>query len=213
MSAVFLFCTVVGSAFVVLSNLIGHFSGGDGHGGHGGHAGHGHGGHAGHDGHHGHVSDLPLFSPTALAAYVTGFGACGLALGHFGVVNPLLTVPVSLAFGAAFGTGLLWSLARLASSAEGNSLASHDEVVGQDVEVSIAIPESGLGEVAFVAGGTRQALPARAEAGQSFPQGARVRVVRAVEGTLHVTRGAALPAPAAQVGEPVQAPPAKERVR
>jgi membrane protein implicated in regulation of membrane protease activity len=209
MISLYLLCTVTGAAFVIITNVLGHAVGGDGHGG-GGHGG-GHGtAHDGTDGHDG----LPLFSPTAIAAYVTGFGSAGLALAHFGVVNPLIQVPVALGFAGIFGVGLVATMAKVSRQAEGNSLSRLDDLVGQEVEVTIAIPSAGSGEVAFVAGGTRLTATAQSEAGQTFAQGSQVRVTRVTDGTLHVTLLPALGASAVvSVGEPIPTPSHKDPIR
>jgi hypothetical protein len=202
MIGLYLLCAVAGFSFMGLSLLMGQF---------GGHA-HGHAGSLGHHGHGGGVQ-LPVFSPMAIAAYVTGFGSAGLLLTQaFHIHNPLIHLPASLAFAAAFGVGNLFMMAKLAEHTEGNSLASLGDVVGTEVEVTIAIPEGGDGEVGYVAGGTRTSCIARAEAGQTFAQNTRVRVTRAVDGTLYVTKASALPESTATMGEPLESPP-REKVR
>lgn len=210
MIALYLLSAVAGMSFMGLSAILGHF--GTGHGGGHGHGGggHGHGGHAGEAG-----FDLPLFSPLAIASYITGFGSAGLLLTEgLHVANPYIHVPASLIFAGGFGLSMLVAMAKISKQAEGNTLASLQDAVGTDVEVTIAIPPNGSGEVAYVAGGTRQSCIAAAEAGQGFPQGARVRVTRALEGTLYVTLAGALPAGGASVGEPVEArPPERNKVR
>jgi membrane protein implicated in regulation of membrane protease activity len=210
MITLYVLCTVTGAAFVVFSNVLGHMVGGD-HGA-GGHGGGGHG--ASHDAQQGGHDGLPLLSPTAMAAYVTGFGSAGLALAHFGVVNPLIQVPIALGFAGAFGVGLVATMAKLSRQAEGNSLSRLDDLVGQEVEVTIAIPAAGSGEVAFVSGGTRLTATAQSEAGQTFAQGSRVRVTRVTDGTLRVTLLPALGASAVvSVGEPIPTPPHKDPIR
>ncbi|MBS2028326.1 MAG: hypothetical protein JST54_10510 [Deltaproteobacteria bacterium] len=224
MIALYLLCAVTGVSFMGLSALLGHFGGhGGGHdaGGHGGghgHVGHGSGHGQGHAQGHGQTEHLalPYFSPTAWAAYITGFGSAGLVLTEgLHLTNPLIHVPVSLAFAGGFGVALLFGMAAIADKAESNALSSLQDVIGTDVEVTIAIPADGTGEVAFVAGGTRQTAMARAEAGQTFAQGSRARVTRSADGALFVTLStAALSTGTASVGEPVEARPApRDKVR
>jgi len=217
--ALYLLCAVAGVSFMGLSALLGHFGGGHGGhdaGGHGGHAGHGHAHGTGHDHDQGHHVALPFFSPTAFAAYLTGFGSAGLVLTEgLKLTNPWIHVPASLVFAGGFGAALLFGMAMIADKAESNALSSLQDVVGTDVEVTIAIPADGTGEVAFVDGGTRQTAMARSEAGQEFAQGARARVTRSVEGTLFVTLSSATLAPGtASVGVPMEARPgAREKIR
>lgn len=215
MITAYLACAVFGVAFMGISALAGHFGGhgGQGQGGHGGHGGHGHAGHAGHLA--ADSIDLPFFSPSAISAYLTGFGSAGLIITQgLHVTNPWIHVPASAAFAVGFGVSALFGMAKLTQRAEGNSLASTQDVMGQLVEVTIAIPAGGEGEVAYVDAGTRQTAIARADAGQSFAQGASVRVTRVAEGTIYVTTAGALASVGVSVGEPVETPPAaKERVK
>jgi hypothetical protein len=104
-------------------------------------------------------------------------------------------------------------MGRIADRTEKNSLASLDELVGQEAEVTIAIPSGGSGEVAFVAGGTRQTNSARADGDQQFPQGATVRITRVGDGTVWVGRGAKEALGSAVAGVPVAALPQKQKVR
>lgn len=212
MIGLYLLCAVAGFSFMGLSLLMGQFGGhaGDGHAGH---VGHGHAGSLGHHGHDGGVN-LPYFSPMAIAAYVTGFGSAGLLLTQaFHITNPLIHLPASIGFAAGFGISTLFLMAKLAEHTEGNALASLADAVGSEVEVTIAIPKSGPGEVAYVSAATRMNCIARAEAGQTFAQGSRVRVTRVVDGTLYVTVAGALPASTPSMGEPLASPPVKEKVK
>lgn len=185
MTSVYLLCAVTGSAFVVLTQLLGHAVGGGDHGGHGGD----HGGTGDDGGVH-----LPWFSPMALAAYLTGFGCSGLLLtGGLGLESPLLHVPLAVGSAGLFGTGLLYGMWRIRHHAEGNSLARPHEVVGQLAEVTVSIPDGGLGEVAFVAGGTRLTASARTKGTAALVQGMHVRVVDSVDGTLTVEAAPSLP--------------------
>jgi membrane protein implicated in regulation of membrane protease activity len=205
MSELYLFSTVLGAAFVVLTNLIGH-------GGHGGHGGGGHGGDSG-----GHADGLDLFSPTAIAAYITGFGSAGLLLMHgLGVESPWVHVPLSIGAAGAFGASVLWGLARVRHHTEGNSKASLADLVGTEVEVTVTIPAGGLGEVAFESGGSRLTQTARAEGAQTFKQGTTVQVAQVTEEGLLVTatRPAILaPVSAVSEGVPDERVPQKDRLR
>jgi membrane protein implicated in regulation of membrane protease activity len=198
--------------FMLLSAVLGWagaahgHSGGMGAGGHdvgaGGHdigaSGHdagtvGHDVHAGgHDGDatsdHGHstISDLPLFSPMTIAAYITGFGGSGLIYHHLLGDRPFLHVPAAAVTGAAMGVGVSFMAYKLISRFESGKPAHESEAYGQDAEVTVAIPVDGFGEVAYVASGIRRAIPARAEPGVGHAAGERVRVVRITGGTAHV---------------------------
>src|ERR1041385_6212289 len=99
---IYLICLGVGLLFTVISALMGHVLGHDGHlAGSGGHA------EAGAD-----LSDGPgisAFSPIILASFVTAFGGLGIILREFILTrNPLIGAPLSL-FGAFVIAGCVYN--------------------------------------------------------------------------------------------------------
>lgn len=142
---------------------------------------------------------LPLFSPTAIAGYLMGFGATGYGLMRgLGVTNPLVHVPVSVAGAGVLGLAVAYATVRLLQAGETSSEASLRALAGVVGEVTVSIPEGGVGEVAYEAG-TRRTSAARST-GLPLPRGARVRIVRADLEALLVEPA---PQPALQRGEPV----------
>ena len=188
--ALYTFCFVLGLTVVAGSWLFGH------HGGHGGHAGPGHG-----------DASLPLLSPTVLAVFVGMFGAGGLLFSdvlHLGWPWHLL---------GALGTSIVSALSvafvmmKLFEHSETNSVSRFEELVGREVEVTVAMKGGDVGEVAFDAAGTRQTALARSASGEPLAAGARVRVARLVEGVLVV-----LPAETSEVEAPLpRGTPVRER--
>jgi membrane protein implicated in regulation of membrane protease activity len=133
---------------------------------------------------------LPLFSPLAIAGYITGFGGSGLIYQHLFGARAYLHVPLAGVTGGLLGVGVAFATLRLVSRFESGRGARDSEAYGQEAEITVAIPVDGFGEVAYVAGGIRQAIPARGDGG-AFVAGQRVRIVRIVGGTAQVR---ALPA-------------------
>jgi membrane protein implicated in regulation of membrane protease activity len=169
-------CLAVGLFFTIISAVAGHFFGGSD-----AHADIGTGGHveAGFD--HSGMPGISFFSPTVLASFVTAFGAFGLI---FTRIPPTSSVWASAPLSAVGGGVVAWLVfllfnalfARTQSSSESH-VAS---LVGQTASVITPIPANGVGEIAYVQGGTRYTAPARAEEGKPVANGQTVRISRVV---------------------------------
>lgn len=167
----YLGCFVLGATFVGLSVALGHL-GGDVSGGEADMA----------DGVQG--VHLPLFSPTILSVFLGMFGAGGLLLLHgLGLTSPALHVGGAAGISAVSGVGVAWAMARLMRRLDSNSIASHQELVGREVEVVLAVRDGRTGEIAYEASGTRHTMNARVEGGLAFAQGQRAQVLQVVGGT------------------------------
>jgi len=168
-------CLTLGLLFAIISAFAGHLFGGHDGGdiGTGGHA------EAGYD--HSGVPGISFFSPTVLACFVTAFGACGLILTHIETTSSVwISAPISALAGAtmAFLALLLfnWMFSKTQSSSE-----SHvSSLPGQTASIITPIPANGVGEIAYVQGGSRYTAPARTESGSAVPAGKPVRITRVV---------------------------------
>lgn len=168
-------CLTLGLLFAIISAFAGHLFGGHDGGdvGTGGHA------EAGYD--HSGVPGVSFFSPTVLACFVTAFGACGLILMHVeSTRNVWINAPISAVAGAimAFCALLLfnWMFSKTSSSSE-SRVAS---LMGLTASIVTPIPANGVGEIAYVQGGSRYTAPARTETGVPVPAGKPVRITRVV---------------------------------
>ena len=54
------------------------------------------------------------------------------------------------------------------------------DLIGAEANVITPIPENGVGEIAYVVGGTRYTAPARAENGAAVANGQTVKITRIV---------------------------------
>ncbi len=175
-------CLVVGLTFTIISVLFGHFFGGhDTHvAGSGGHA------EAGAD-----ASDQPgisIFSPTIMASFVTAFGGFGLIFTQFPKTsNAAISAPLSLLGGLAVAGVLLVFLRAVFSHTQGSSESRVAALAGTTANVITPIPPNGVGEIAYVVGGTRYTAPARAENGAAVGNGATVKIIRIVGNQFYVT--------------------------
>ena len=168
-------CLGVGLLFTIFSAIAGHFFGGHDGGdvGTGGHA------EAGFD--DAGVPGISFFSPTVLASFITAFGAFGLVFSKIEATKSVwLSAPLATAgsSGVAFGVFLLFNAVfkRTQSSSE-SCVAS---LTGHSASIVSPIPENGVGEIAYVQGGTRYTAPARTENGAPVSAGRAVKITRVV---------------------------------
>jgi membrane protein implicated in regulation of membrane protease activity len=171
---IYLFCLVIGLVFTLLSVMAGHFFGhGDHVSGSGGHA------EAGAD-----SSDMPgisIFSPTVIAAFITAFGAFGIIFTQIAATkSAVVSAPLSI-FSAAIVAGALYKLlSAVFAHTQGSSESHVAALVGTDANVISPIPANGVGEIAYVVGGSRYSAPARVEGGVAIPAGQLVKITRVV---------------------------------
>lgn len=175
---IYLICLALGLMFTLFSVFAGHFFGHDGHPGDVGTGGHAE---AGYD--HSGVPGLSFFSPTVLSCFVTAFGAAGLILGRIEMTkNVWVSAPLSaiIGFVMAFGAFMLFNAMFKATQSSSESRVA--SLAGQTASIITPIPQNGVGEIAYVQGGTRYTAPARSETGEPVGAGKPVRIKR-VAGT------------------------------
>jgi membrane-bound ClpP family serine protease len=179
---IYLVCLGVGLLFTLFTLFFSHLLGGghDAHvGGSGGHA------EAGAD-----SSDMPgisIFSPTVMATFVTAFGGYGIILREIpGLSKPLFSAPLA-ACGAMVTAGIVFLVMRqLFRATQSSSESKIGELAGSMGHIITPIPENGVGEIAYVQGGSRYTAPAREETGAPVPNGAAVKIVRIVGSQFYV---------------------------
>ena len=133
-----------------------------------------------HDG-GGHI-DVPIFSPTILAVFVTGFGGIGAILRMTTNLHVLVEVAIASVGGLLFSGAGLAILGFITRQTQGGSEYATGELVGGRAEVITPIPAGGLGEVSYVKKGSRSNAPARTRDGSAVPRNTDVRIV-SVSGT------------------------------
>ena len=172
---IYLFCLVVGLVFTLFSVLAGHLLGGHGDhvGGSGGHA------EAGAD-----SSDMPgisLFSPTVIASFITAFGGFGIIFSEIHATSStVVSVPLSILAAMVVAGGLYKSLSLIFIHTQGSSESHVGRLAGTEASVATPIPENGVGEIAYVVGGSRYTAPARMENGAAVGAGRLVIITRVV---------------------------------
>jgi membrane protein implicated in regulation of membrane protease activity len=168
-------CLALGLLFAIISAFAGHLFGGHDGGdiGTGGHA------EAGYD--HSGVPGVSFFSPTVLACFVTAFGACGLVLSQIETTRSVwISAPISAAAGALMAFVALFLFNWMFSKTQSSSESRVASLVGQTASIITPIPANGVGEIAYVQGGSRYTAPARTESGIAVSAGKPVRITRVV---------------------------------
>jgi membrane protein implicated in regulation of membrane protease activity len=169
-------CLALGLLFTIISAFTSHFFGG-----HDGHMDVGTGGHAeaGYD--HSGVPGISFFSPTVLSCFVTAFGACGLILTKIDATKSVwISAPISAVAGLIMATLAFLLFNWMFEKTQSSSEVRVASLVGQTASIITPIPANGVGEIAYVQGGTRYTAPARTETGSSVSAGKPVRITRIV---------------------------------
>jgi membrane protein implicated in regulation of membrane protease activity len=182
----YLFCFLLGLGYTLISLVLSHGHGleagadvdvADGGLDHHHHMpwGKDHPGDSGHTVDSGHP-DFPLFSPLTIALGMTMFGGVGTLMNLLRVPG-YVTFPSAGVAGVAGWLGAFYFFFKLFRVTQGSSEALMQQVIGKEAQVTLAIPPQGLGEIAYVARGSRYNVPARSEDGQTLPAGTLVTVV------------------------------------
>jgi membrane-bound ClpP family serine protease len=180
--AIYLFCLVAGLVFTLISVVAGHFMGGHGDhvGGSGGHA------EAGAD-----SSDMPgisIFSPTVIAAFITAFGGFGLIFSAFPATKPVYwSAPLSVGAALIVAGSMFAFLASVFKHTQSSSESHLAAIAGTEASIVSPIPENGVGEIAYVVGGSRYTAAARTENGAAVPNGRLVIITRVVGTQFYVS--------------------------
>ena len=131
---------------------------------------------------HGMVEVSPL-SPITIAAFVTSFGGVGIVTTQLFHVRPEMSLLWATLGGVVTG-GIVYLLyGRLLVAMQASSEVRQRELTGIVGEVIAPIAASGVGEISYVAKGSRISSPARSATGEAIPRGALVTIKRIVGGT------------------------------
>ncbi|MEW6156578.1 MAG: NfeD family protein [Verrucomicrobiota bacterium] len=181
---VYLACLILGLLYTLITAIAGHFGGADHDGGH--HVG-GSGGHAEAGVDHSDMPGVSFLSPTIIATFVTSFGGFGIIFSQIPATrNPWVSAPLSVLGGILVAAGMLWVLKQLFQRTQSTSESRVGSLVGMTATIITPIPENGVGEIAYVQGGTRYTAPARTENGGAIPNGRPVKITRIIGSQYYV---------------------------
>jgi membrane protein implicated in regulation of membrane protease activity len=128
---------------------------------------------------HGDHGGMSVFSVRVMASFVTAFGVGGVVSRFYGLSHPAAS-GVGIASGVIMG-GIVYQFAKVLYSQQASSEVKMNTLVGRPAEVSVAIPESGVGQVSLTFGGERSEHIARSSDGRAFARGASV-VITGIRG-------------------------------
>jgi len=130
------------------------------------------------------MSDAPgvsVFSPTVIASFITSFGAIGFILTRIQATeSPWVNAPLAVLGAAGLAAGILLLLRSVVSHTQSSSESHVGTLAGTVATIITPIPAGGVGEIAYVQGGTRYTAPAREETGQPVASGHPVTITRIV---------------------------------
>ena len=165
MTVVFFICFGVGVGFVIISFLIGEFSG-EFEGG----------------------SDLSLLRPSVLATFLVVFGAIGLVFDYLSLVIQPLTIFFAfvggLGMSLVFNKFILMPLKKL----ENTSAAGRQALIGHEATVIEKIPQGAYGKITFTIHGNKHNAPAKAEDGNEISRYEAVEIIYIEKNTYFVRR-------------------------
>jgi membrane protein implicated in regulation of membrane protease activity len=173
---IYFICCTVGLLFTVVSAVMG-----DVFGGHDAHADVGTGGHAEAGFEHTGLPGVSPFSPTTLAAFITAFGGFGMIFSRIDATRSVwISAPLSALAGLLIAGGVFLMFNKIFSKTQSSSESRVATLVGISATVITTIPQHGVGEIAYVHGGSRYTAPARSESGAAVTNGQTVKIHRIV---------------------------------
>jgi membrane protein implicated in regulation of membrane protease activity len=192
--SIYALCLFIGFFFALISAIASGVMGGHHDFSHGADTAHGGGeGSGGHgDVSPGVGSHMPQFAPigpVTIFTFLTCFGGGGMIFSSLEATQKaFLHLPLAIltGFGGAFAVFLIFD--KLFRVTQSSSEARVAALVGHSATVTIPIPQDGLGEIAYVVGGSRYHVPAREENGQLLSSGTEVKITRVVGGSFFVKK-------------------------
>jgi membrane-bound ClpP family serine protease len=175
---IYLGCLGFGLLFTILSAVLGHLFGG------------------GVDHHldvgtHGHVDagfdntgmpGVSIFSPVVICSFITAFGGFGLVFHQIERTRSVwISAPLAAACGVVVAAGSFFMFNAIFEKAQASSEVRIGSLVGKTATVITPIPANGVGEIAYVTGGTRCTAPAREQTGAPIANGQTVKITRVSE--------------------------------
>jgi membrane protein implicated in regulation of membrane protease activity len=91
-----------------------------------------------------------------------------------------ISAPLAVLGGFVLAAGVIWLFNSIFKRTESSSEGRVAALIGQTATIITPIPTNGVGEIAYVQGGTRYTAPARDYRGTAVGNGQAVRIVRIV---------------------------------
>jgi membrane protein implicated in regulation of membrane protease activity len=140
---------------------------------------------------HGDAGGPSLFSLRIMSSFLTAFGVGGVVARYYGLSHPA-AAGVGTVAGAVMST-IVYQFARLLYSQQASSDLRMSQLVGLTAEVTVAIPDGGVGQVTLTHGGERSEHIARSGDGTVLPRGASVVITGLGGDSVTVARAVVTP--------------------
>jgi membrane protein implicated in regulation of membrane protease activity len=140
----------------------------------------------------GHEGGPGIFSARIMASFLTAFGVGGMVARYYD-----LSHPAAAGCGVAAGvvmSGIVYQFAKILYSQQASSEVRMVSLVGKTGEVTVGIPQGGMGQVTLEYGGERTTQIARSKDGGALAPGTAV-VVTALRGDSIIVERASAQAP------------------
>lgn len=148
-----------------------------------------HVGDAGGHGDFGHESGPGIFSARIMASFLTAFGVGGMVARYYGLPHP-----AAAGCGVVAGvvmSGIVYQFAKILYSQQASSEVRMSRLIGKAAEVTVGIPQGGMGQVTLEYGGERTTQIARSKDGSVIPPGTPVVVTALLGDSIIVERASA----------------------
>jgi len=140
----------------------------------------------------GHEGGPGFLSARVMSSFLTAFGVGGMVARYYGLSHPV-AAGWGIAAGAAM-SGLVYQFAKILYGQQASSEVQMARLVGKTGEVTVGIPQDGMGQVTLEYGGERTTQIARSNDGHSIPPGTAI-VITALRGDSVIVERATAQAP------------------
>ena len=179
LSSVYLICFGVGLLFTLVTAAFAH----DFQGGHEAPSAHAEAGI-----NSGNMPGFAALSPTTIASFVTAFGGFGMILqGLDATRSPWMSAPLAAIGGFIVAAVVLFVFRAIFRATQSSSESHVAQLLGVSGTILTPIPEGGVGEIAYVHGGSRYTAPARTDDGRPIAAGTTVYIVRLAGSQFYVS--------------------------
>ena len=140
----------------------------------------------------GHEAGPGIFSARIMASFLTAFGVGGIVARYYD-----LSHPAAAGCGVVSGvvmSGIVYQFAKILYSQQASSEVRMSSLIGKIAEVTVGIPQGGMGQVTLEYGGERTTQIARSTDGSAIPPGTAV-VITALRGDSIIVERASARAP------------------
>jgi membrane protein implicated in regulation of membrane protease activity len=127
----------------------------------------------------GHDGGPGIFSARIMASFLTAFGVGGVVARYYALSHPA-AAGCGVVAGLAMSS-VVYQFAKVLYSQQASSEVQMSRLVGRTAEVTVGIPQGGMGQVTLEYGGERTTQIARSMDGGAIPPGTAV-VVRSLRG-------------------------------